>query len=173
MLIAALVLSTLVARAFAFQGPDTWFTVNTTADITVTNSTTKVNATGLSFIIGANENYEFECVLHVTLVETASSGSGLAVAVTGPASPSSVRYASQFSYSTTVAAGATAFGATVTPIPAGTLNATVDGLASRIHGVVLNGANAGTVQVQFAEATAAASTSTTLKQGSWCKYRRF
>lgn len=151
----------------------TWQTATLSADVTVSASTSQTNATGVSWSVAANTNYQFFCDLISNTVETGSSGGGLAIQFTGPASPTSIQYGSIFSYATTVAGGATAFSSVITPIPAGTLNTTVSALATHIAGALLNGANAGTVQLQFAEATGTASTSTTLKKGSFCNYKTF
>jgi hypothetical protein len=132
----------------------------------VSNSTTTMaNATGLSWPIAASHNYYLSCSL---IYQSASTSGGLKLAFTGPASPTQVEYCLNNGTSATASANSctaaanTSFGTVV--------GSTVVGLATtnlpaNFFGTIENGANAGTLQLQFASV---ASVSTTIERGSVC-----
>lgn len=136
--------------------------VKTSSDQSVTSSTTATDATDLSFSVAANLYYAFEFVL----LFTGASG-GLKVNMTFPTSPTAVYYAVTSSLNSTVTGGATAAGTDLTvfsTVPATWVNAV------SVVGFLSNGANAGAVQMKFAQQTSNA-TATVLKKGSWFRYR--
>lgn len=136
--------------AFVLANASTYTTARMTADIVATGS--MQNATGLSFAIAAGEVWAFEAVVFVA---GGSSGTTFAVQVTGPASPTLVELAA---FSGTASSGATAFSSSM-----GTTFATSTTSATRISGTIVNGANAGTIQIQF---SSGASSEPTVKAGS-------
>ena len=140
--------------------------VYTTADVTDNSgSNTYIDITGLSFSVAANKDYWFEA----DLVVAASVGTvGCGVQVTGPAAPTQVT----FSYITRDNAGlfdqfsANAFSTAMMPA-----NTPVARQVSKLSGIVRNGANSGTVQLQFATSNAATG-SVTVYQGSTLRWKQ-
>ena len=122
-----------------------------TSTATVNNSTTLVNISGMSFAVVANGVYTF---CFVIMGATTSTVSDWKFAVTGPAAPTSIRY------------GAKNNQAPNQIVLSSFTSWTVQGYAGTteevivINGVLANGANAGTVQLQFAQAVANASNTT-------------
>ena len=117
-----------------------------TSTVTVNNSTALVNSTGLAFSVLANTDYVFNFVVHFVT----PSGANFKCTLTGPAAPTAVHFGGTPVVGGAVAdvvnatAFATNFVMTVTPtIP----------IMMLISGILRNGANAGTVQLQFAQNT--------------------
>ena len=113
-----------------------------------TNSTTTFsNITGLSFSASASQNYKWVCDLDY---QTSATTANLKIQITGPTSPTAVTYdVSSYDTSTAVVgAAATAFS---TSLPTGpTTPSTNLNLPVRVTMTLLNGSNAGTVQLQAA-----------------------
>jgi hypothetical protein len=133
-----------------------------TSDFTKNNSQTLSDVTGLSFSIGANETWAFTFYLYGTSTTTAD----MQIAVTFPASPTQVQYAvhthdaSIGTAKSTRTAGA-AISWNVAGVEEGWL----------VTGIVRNGANAGNVQLQMAQATATA-VNTTIRADSYVLAQR-
>lgn len=127
------------------------------ADFTINNSTALSDVTGFSFSVAANTKYHARFIMRCST----SGGSNYKFALTGPAAPTSVLY---FGYGANQAASnnaAIGFGTA-----ANLTNANVpEGVV--LEAYVSNGANAGTVQLQFAQFTATA-VNTTVFSGSIC-----
>ncbi|HXT26422.1 MAG TPA: hypothetical protein VN749_16515 [Candidatus Eisenbacteria bacterium] len=127
-----------------------------------TNATTKAsNITGLSFSAAANTNYSWTCDLYF---QGSARTAGLDITVTGPASPNNVFYSyDEGSGVTSANSGvANAFATKITG------NATVNAatnLHARIALGLINGANAGTVQLQ---GSATGAGTVTIQPGSFC-----
>jgi hypothetical protein len=114
---------------------------------TYTNATTSfTNVTGLSFAVEANTNYTMECNLDY---QTSASTADIKIQFTGPASPTAVTYdmVSEVTASTLSASVATAFSTSLTE--AGTPTITTN-FPLKLSLTLINGANAGTVQLQAA-----------------------
>lgn len=118
-----------------------------TANVTVNNSATLVNATGLAFGVAAYASYHFTMTLFVQTNSTAD----LKISFTGPAAPTAFAagIVSQGLVSTATGTYANALGQSLG----------VDGAIAMyfISGSIRNGATAGIVQLQFAQDTANAS----------------
>lgn len=113
------------------------------SNTTKNNNTTLVDVTGLSFAVAASATYEFQFFIHLVSANAAA----LKMTLTGPAAPTAVRFGS------TQAGGAgaadqSAFSSTIQSATNGTDSFLI------LAGHVRNGANAGTVQFQFAQQTA-------------------
>jgi len=140
--------------------------VHMTAD--QSNSTLVLSdVTEMAFPIVAAGVYIFEFNL---MVVTAATTTGLVVAVNGPASPTYVRYEffSAVSNSTMNTAGAATFD---TAIVAGAgLTVATAPLLNLVTGYVVNGVNAGTLQLRMRSEidTSAA----TIQRGSWGRITR-
>lgn len=115
-----------------------------------TTGTALANVTGMSFAVAASTNYAAYC----TLIQKVNTGSTPQFAFTGPASPVGLGYSYIASYS------ATSYGTTVN----GSSSTTDQVLPLRFS--LVNGPNAGTVQLQFANSTAG--DVTTLEAGTSC-----
>lgn len=126
--------------AVTFAAPPTGVPTfsRTTSAFTKNNNTTFGDVTGMAFSVGANEVWVFS--FH--MFYTSPTAAGYKITLTGPASPTAVQYAIEVSTLT----DATAFGTTV-------VGASVDSIDQLrvISGILRNGANAGTVQLQFAQ----------------------
>jgi hypothetical protein len=104
-----------------------------TSDFT-TSSLTFVDLTGIAFPVLSNEFYTWEIIG----VLTANDANAVNVTFTGPAAPTRVDF-----MFTNAGASATGFG---TAIP---ITPTAAGTVVRLQGMLRNGANAGTVQMQI------------------------
>lgn len=123
-----------------------------TAQLTKNNDTALADITGLSFAVLANKDYAFRFVVHCVT----PAGANLKFNLTGPAAPTGIRYG--ITMRTGGAVGdtedASAFGTNLVL----TATSTVDRMCI-IEGYLRNGANAGTVQLQFAQNTGVATDS--------------
>lgn len=131
------------------------------ADQNVLNSTTLVNATDLSLAIAANKTYYFKAILHIN---EAGTTAGVKIALTGPASPTAVILNGFLENSTSTVLHQPVNGAYATII-----NASISSTGIKyaiVEGVVVNGVNAGSLTIQFAQSTADAVNNTTLKAAS-------
>lgn len=135
---------------------------NVAGDVS-TSSSTMANVTGLSFAIGANQVWTVEFALYAT-----GSLNGMTFQLTGPASPTNLLIFNQGDTTgvTLVSTDAqTAFGTPTQAYIAGVFSGLVV-----IRATIENGANAGTVQLQFASAV---NTQTNIvKRGSYMSARR-
>lgn len=141
--------------------------VKTTADQTVTNSSSPVNATDMVFAASAGVFYSFEFGL---LFSTVASGLGTSAGaqvrfsfpngtiIFGPGN-------SQTGSGNLDASGLSGIVQVVAPSAAGTTYYALNLLGT------FSCTAPGNVQLQFSEVTARASTSTTLLKGSWFRYR--
>lgn len=128
-----------------------------------TNATTTLsNVTGLSFPVAAGTNYTAECYL---TWQGSAGTTGPKWTFTGPATPTAVNIgATSAVTATTLTQGvSTAFGTSVNN--AGTIT-TATNFTDRVTLGLVNGANAGTVQLQ---AAANGAGTLTVQPGSYCK----
>lgn len=130
----------------------------------ITNSTTNpANITGLSFSVAANTEYGFFCSI-------TGSGSSTALPrynITGPASPTTVSFMTQRATTTsaqTLLVLQAFSSAAQTAACTSSCNTTV--LPMLIYGTILNGSNAGTVQLQVTSSTSGQTV--TVYRGSYC-----
>lgn len=127
-----------------------------------TNATTTFSSvTGLSFPVRANQNYAITCTI---LWQGSAATTGPKYQFTGPSSPTSVA-ANAFSAvtaTTVTQASATAFSSAMAN--AGTIT-TATNFADTVRLGLINGANAGTVQLQ---AAANGAGTLTIQPGSYC-----
>jgi hypothetical protein len=130
-----------------------------TGDTTKNNSTVLADVTGLSFAVLANASYFFQFILHGISAVAAD----YKFTLTGPAAPTAIRYGLT-SISVDVA-DAAAFGTSIFRAAS-----SVDE-AIFIFGQLRNGANAGTVQLQFAQQTADVSNSKIYAESSVVAWR--
>ena len=123
------------------------------------------NITDLSFSIVAGATYIIEAVIYVVAAATTT---GVAIALNGPSAPTSVTYAliSPTSATAFFSGGATAYGTLLTP--SATPSTTVPHMQI-FNGLVVNGANAGTLALQMGAELAA---SVTVKANSWARLTR-
>jgi hypothetical protein len=115
-----------------------------------TNSTTGQTAvTGLSFLAAASTNYRYVCDL---VYESSANTAGLQIAWTGPSSPATVTYSidSAIGTGTSLAAGATTGTSFGTTIGGSGSAPTATYMPSHIVLSLVNGSNAGTVQLTAA-----------------------
>lgn len=122
------------------------FSRRSTGDFTSNTDTTLNDVTGLSFPIGANETWEFEFVIHGISTAVADWKH----AVTFPAATTAVRYGVSGGIGGATSSTATAGAAVIK-------DATGGEEVQTVRGLVINGANAGTVQFQSAQNTSEAS----------------
>lgn len=132
--------------------------IKTSADQSVTNSTTLANATDLSFSVVSGTYYSFNFGL---ILESVTSR-GVKIAITTPSS--GLRWAPANSNSVL---GTGTSGAEINVIPTASASGTY---SVNILGYFNCGTN-GTLQLQFAQISAAAATSATIYKGSWFQYR--
>lgn len=144
------------------QAPNTMQVSEITANST--NSTiTMASVTGLSFPVSANADYYAEFFLLGNDTATAT----LNVQLTGPAAPTIIQIGGQGIFGTTATGnGAAAFS---TPFVLMPTNITTEAGAV-VRMLLRNGANAGTVQLQFASGTAGQTV--TLFAGSLVRWQR-
>lgn len=137
--------------------------VELSSDWTTTNNSTLQDITGLSFSMAANTSYLIECFIVYTTTATAT---GMDIGTSGPASPTRVNLQG-FSANTASAESngvATAFGSIVVNASGSTSDR-----PARVAGVVRNGSNAGTFQLQGKVETGISGT-LTIKTGSVLTY---
>jgi hypothetical protein len=132
----------------------------------VTNSTTTLaNVTGLTFPLLASTTYTLSCKL---IYQAAATG-GLHMAFTGPAAPTAVDYSLTEWISATAGSVSSAVGSTFATDLGGTITTAATNFPALLDGGMVNGANGGTLQVQFHSAAAVA---TTIEPGSFCTLRQ-
>lgn len=133
--------------------PSTWAVVSTHV---LTGSTTMQSVTGLSFALSSARVYQFEFTVGW---QTTSSAAGIALGVNGPAGPTLLAWEARIS---TGMGGLltrmhNAFGAQQIAVPQSSA-ANIDNFGY-LGGVVRTGANAGTLQLQFATEVAGSTVS--------------
>ncbi len=131
----------LIAGATAAKGLTAFLTSN------YTNSTTTFSSvSGLSFSVAANTNYKVRCDLDY---QTSATTADVKIQWTGPASPTAVTYdlVTEVTASTLSASVATAFSTALSE--AGTPT-TATNFPLTLTLTLINGANAGTIQLQAA-----------------------
>jgi hypothetical protein len=142
----------------------TWATILSTADESRTSNVTLANAANLAgFSVLANTRYAWRGALIFGPIGT--SGGGYRYTFTGPASPTAVMFASngiRLGGATDILT-ASAFGTALSEA------SNIDGNIIPLWGWLQNGANAGTVQLQWAQ-NSSSPTSTTLFQGSYIEW---
>lgn len=117
-----------------------------------TTSTTLVDCTGLSVSVAANSTYQIEGFI---LFQSTSLTNGLGISLNGPASPTEIAFNVQLARSaiSNVVSNAKAYDEFTIMPDVGTANTTYFAL---MNGTLVNGANAGTLQVRFASETGGA-----------------
>lgn len=143
---AAITSGAAFAAGYVWEG-----TCKITSSVT-RSSTALTDVTGMSLTVAANTYYMFEYFVPWSSNATAN---GITLAVTCPSSPTLISYGIDFGYR--VGSAATTAGmyrgdadASATALAAGTV-ITVDRInMAYVHGILVNGANAGTVQLQYA-----------------------
>lgn len=110
-----------------------------TATLTKNNSTAFSDITGLAFAVGANEVWEFAFVVHLVSAVAA----GFKMTLTGPAAPTALRFG--IISGTGTPGSATAFSSAVNAA------SNANDQVFMVSGLLRNGANAGTVQLQGAQ----------------------
>ncbi|MDQ2910171.1 MAG: collagen-like protein, partial [Actinomycetota bacterium] len=145
------------------QGPGPTTVRKTNADDT-NSTTTLASATGLDLTLAASTTYSFD---YYILFQTAVNTTGIALAVTGPASPSVISYSVYIpvagdANNALFSGWGTAYDDAV--VGTGVQTAATTYLA-RISGVIKTGASAGTLTPRFRSEVAASTV--TLKAGSW------
>lgn len=137
--------------------------VEKASDETVNNSDVLQDDNELLFSVSANTKYRFNAVLFVT---NADASARVKLAFTGPAAPTKVQYSAHFitEDGDNVADLANAFSGSLDP---GAVSAT--DIIVVINGLVQNGANAGTVTLQWAQRNATVA-DTKVLAGSYLEY---
>jgi len=128
---------------------------------------TPISITDLSWSVSANTNYRFECTIFFAAGATAN---GWLVTATAPASPTLFTGQTMGPTSSTGLGGSQWSGNDLGS-PTTTSGTTTAANGIFVTGLLRNGANAGTLQMRWADEVA---TSThTIKQGSYCHYYTF
>lgn len=127
------------------------------------SSSTFTNIPGLSLPVAANTNYAYLCYL---VFQVSSTSTIPQIKFTGPASPTSVFYSSLWQVAASSSPNfsgqaASAFGTAQGASP----TAATTNLAILVHLGLLNGANAGTIQLQGASPVTG---TFTVQAASWC-----
>lgn len=126
--------------------PQTWTTVKKTSGQTISLSATLTDDNTLQFAMAANKTY----AIRISLVFSFTTG-GYQYGITGPASPTAVRWGTSNAYGLIASGGTT--GQQITWLPV----------------MVQNGANAGNFKVQFCQSSGAAG-SITMEAGAYLEY---
>jgi hypothetical protein len=134
----------LAAYVDTATGKPNWYQSNyMSGDITVNNSTTLVNLTGLAFTIGANEKWHFVAMLSLSSAVAA----GIKWGLTYPAGAAG-RFGSAYQASTQIG------DAVISGTPVEYAWGATYLRRSVVSGLISNGATPGTVQLKMAQATA-------------------
>jgi hypothetical protein len=158
---------TLVGRTSTETLTNKTLTTPTIASFTPTTSTTLANVTGLSLSVSASTYYAFEFFV---LWESDNTANGISFAVTCPSSPTLFTYAAEIGNRTGAAAssaglftgGSDASGVAVTCGAVLTVNRIN---VARVYGILVNGANSGSLQLQYAGEDGA--NNSKVRQGSY------
>jgi hypothetical protein len=114
-----------------------------------TTLTTLQSPTELSFTLAANTTYTFD---YFIVFQSASTGSGIALAVNGPASPTLISYTVNIPQAASDGKDAMLFGwgtALNDQVVSIEAPAAATNLVARIHGVIRTGASGGTLLPRF------------------------
>lgn len=136
----------------------------------VVSSTTFVDDGVLQFAVLANKNY----IAHFLLRVTSDGSASIQTQITGPASPTKVKYNCYTEKGSSIG---TLTGAITTPIHTAFSSPCAYQWAGTTFGIVYidlyvsNGANAGTVKLQFTQQSSSA-TATIVEEGSYVTYRQ-
>jgi hypothetical protein len=123
--------------------------VRKTDIVNSTTATTLQSSTGLGFTLAAYTTYSFD---YYIVFQTASTGTGLALAINGPASPALISYTVDIPQGasdgkdSTFSGWGTALDDQVVAIEAPAANTSH---VARIHGVIRTGASGGTLLPRF------------------------
>ena len=159
-------LSAQVAFTGLPTGIGSFVTSYATGNTTKNNNTTLVNVTGLSFAVAANQTYEFTFIIHFVT----STVAGLKVTLTGPAAPTGLRYGIPSNGAQSGSPNSlAAFASTMVVFPSG--SASGSDMCLAVSGQLRNGANAGTVQFQFAQSTGEVSDTIVYAESSLMAWR--
>lgn len=159
-----------VAAVYDKNTPNYVTIVKKTANETVNNSSALQDDDHLFFAVLANTDYEFE----FDFFYSSAAAADFNLTVTGPAAPTLVYFVIEFVLPDATGGGVagrtdifTAFAFSVTTGGApGIVHASGTVGHVRLRGILHNGANAGTVQLQWAQATANASNTVVRKGGT-------
>lgn len=147
--------------ADAVSAPSGWTTVTKTATETVTASMVLQNDDALKFAMLANTTYRFRATLHATSTSTAPD---IRVSINGPAAATLIAWGAHQLTNLAAGVSSNAYGATL----AAQITSTAPAIVV-IEGTIQNGANAGDLQVQWAQNTSDAAATNVLK-GSYLEY---
>lgn len=132
-----------------------------TADQSMTSSTVLTDATDMSFSVAANTYYSFQFQIFVNVPGGSGTGGGLDISFTCPTG------GTLYFGNTANVAGTTGSGTRYAVVTNLSINSP---LGIWITGYLSNGANAGTLQLQFSQFSSSANT-LTMRKGSWFQYR--
>lgn len=135
-------------------------TVRLTADSSGFTTQVLANLTGMSFSVAASSDYWFRFFIPVTL----GVARGVGVAITVPASPTSVFYEVRIG-NVTATTEALGFGFASAALVSSAASATTNGIV-RIEGTLAN-VTAGTLQVQLRQGTGATAVNVVAKKGAY------
>lgn len=137
------------------------------ADVTNNNATanTIASVTGLEFPVTAGQRYRFKFVIHYTSAATAT---GSRWSITGPGSPTELRYNSEYSLTTTSRTMNEGLSAYDVPAASNATSAATGSNIAIIEGFITPSAN-GTVTARFASEIA--SSAIVAKAGSYVGYQ--
>lgn len=141
--------------------------LRTAADVT-NSTTTGADVTGLTWSVAANTDYSFDCVI---VASSAAAGTGIQMAVNGPATPTQVSaYIGISNIASSTGAAATANMPFTMANAYETYQANTAAVTTRVvgkvSGVIRNGANAGTAAIRLRSEVAASAV--TVHRGSSC-----
>ena len=134
----------------------------TAAGLTKNNNTTLADVTGLSFPVLANASYQFVFIVQCVTAVAA----GFKFTLTGPAAPTAIVFGAAQQAALLAVSAAAAFSTAIQITPTAAQRQTV-----LIAGHLRNGANAGTVQLQFAQYAADVSDSIVYPDSSVLAFR--
>ena len=128
---------------------------------------TPANVTDMSFAVAASQDYYFKFILGYTC----GAGRGVEVAITCPASPTFFVYTAHIFGQITTAGSTDAAATGIATTSGGVLSHTPTAGATTsmtiIEGILSNGANAGTLQLQASEGNGTTDVSVVVKKGSY------
>lgn len=136
-------------------------TVRLTADSSAFTTQTLTNVTGLSFSVAASQDYYFRFFIPVTL----GTARGVGVALTCPASPTSIYYVGRIGNVTATTEGL-GYGFASAALVSSAASATTNGIVI-VEGTLSNGVNSGTLQVQLRQGTGATAVNVVAKKGAY------
>jgi hypothetical protein len=158
--------STQIATTAYVDTAQVWRAVAAAADQSVVATASLADWTGFSFAVAANKTYCFRLVFSC---DNFAAG-GSRIAFTAPASPTSIWYGGTVGAHTGSGTSPINSGYVATAGAASAASPIVgwSNVIGVIEGVLVNGSNAGTVQVQIAQSSA--SGTTTFRKGSFLQY---